>query len=187
MKKAYVFTVAITLCVLLLCGCQEPAASPESTSKPASTAAPEPVAESVSEPADVPAPEPAAEPLKPISGSQIRDGRYSVTVKSDSSMFRIVDALLTVEDGEMTATLTMSGQGYGMLYMGTGEEALADTEESYIHFVTDAEGAKTFTVPVAALDKETDCAAWSIKKEEWYDRVLIFESAGIPADAITME
>ncbi len=28
-----------------------------------------------------------------------------------------------------------------------------------------------------------DCAAWSIRKEKWYDRVLVFESALIPAEA----
>ena len=43
--------------------------------------------------------------------------------------------------------------------------------------------AKTFTVPIEALDQETDCAAWSIRKEKWYDRVLVFESAQIPAEA----
>lgn len=101
-------------------------------------------------------------------------------------MFRVVDARLTVDDGAMWAVLTMSGQGYGMLYMGTGEEALSDSEDAYIPFVLDEEGSKTFTVPVAALNQEIDCDAWSVKKT-WYDRVLVFASDGIPADAITGE
>ena len=83
--------------------------------------------------------------------------------------------------------MTMSGQGYGMVYMGTGEEALADDESASIPFVMSESGGKTFTVPVEALNVEHDCAAWSIKKEKWYDRVLVFESGLIPADAITME
>ena len=121
----------------------------------------------------------------PVLGSQILDGTYPIEVKSSSSMFRIVDAQLTVAEGVMTAVLTLSGTGYGKLYMGTGEEALADTEESYIPFIEDEEGAYTYEVPVEALDVDTDVAAWSIRKETWYDRVLVFESALIPAEAIT--
>ena len=32
----------------------------------------------------------------------------------------------------------------------------------------------------------TACAAWSIRKEQWYDRTLVFESAGVDlrADAL---
>lgn len=123
--------------------------------------------------------------LEPIYGDQIADGTYSITVDSSSSMFRVVNCDLTVENGKMTAVMTMSGQGYGKLYMGTGEQALEAGEEEYIPFELDSEGAKTFTVPVEALNMETDCAAWSIKKESWYDRVLVFRSEGVPDSAIT--
>jgi hypothetical protein len=122
--------------------------------------------------------------LNPISADQIKDGVYEIDVDSSSSMFRVVKCELTVENGEMNAVMTMSGQGYGKLYMGTGEEALKDSEDTYIPFVLDEEGAKTFTVPVEALDKEIDCAAWSIKKEQWYDRILVFKADTIPADAL---
>ena len=87
-------------------------------------------------------------------------------------------------DNAMKAIMTMSGSGYGMVYMGTGKEALLDTEENYIPFVLNEEGAKTFTVPVEALDMELDCAAWSIRKKKWYDRTLIFQSDDLPADAL---
>ena len=30
---------------------------------------------------------------------------------------------------------------------------------------------------------EIDCAAWSIRKEKWYDRVLIFQSDTLPEEA----
>ena len=87
----------------------------------------------------------------------------------------------------MQVCMTMGGQGYGFLYMGTGEEAIQDSEDIYIPFVMDEEGAKTFTVPVEALNVETDCAAWSIRKEKWYDRILVFMSDMLPAEAYIAE
>lgn len=107
------------------------------------------------------------------------EGKYFIDVDSSSTMFRVVSAVLTVENGEMTADLTLSGQGYGYLYMGTGEEAKQASAEEYIGYTEGADGAYTYTVPVAALDQEIDCAAWSIKKEAWYDRVLVFRSETI--------
>lgn len=144
-------------------------------------------AEPAPEEAPQPAPTTEEAPLVPIPASQILDGTYEITVDSSSSMFRVVRCVLTVEGDAMTAAMTMSGQGYGFVYLGTGEEALQDTEDTYVPFILDAEGAKTFTVPIEALDQETDCAAWSIRKEKWYDRVLVFESAQIPAEALTLE
>jgi hypothetical protein len=125
--------------------------------------------------------------LMPIHASSLKDGSYLITVDSSSSMFRVVKCELIVENDAMKAIMTMSGHGYGMVYMGTGEEALLDTEENYIPFVLDEEGAKTFTVPVEALNMELDCAAWSIRKEKWYDRTLIFQSDELPADALIVE
>lgn len=123
------------------------------------------------------------ESVKPVFAKDIKDGTYEITVDSSASMFRVVKCLLVVEGGRMYAVMTMSGQGYGMVYMGKGEAALADTEDKYIPFVLDENGAKTFTVPVKSLNTETDCAAWSIKKEKWYDRVLVFQSTQLPDDA----
>ena len=53
-----------------------------------------------------------------------------------------------------------------------------------IPFEEDADGSHHFTVPVEALDKELDCAAFSKKKEKWYDRVLVFRADSLPADAL---
>ncbi len=127
------------------------------------------------------------EKLEPIYGSQIKDGTYSIEVSSSSSMFQVVDAQLTVAGGKMSAVLTLSGTGYEKLYMGTGEEALADTDDKCIYFVKNAEGKYTYKVPVAALNQDVNCAAWSIKKQQWYDRVLVFQSTLIPKDAISAE
>lgn len=132
--------------------------------------------------AEIPAKE---EKTAPVYGNQIEDGIYPIDVSSSSSMFRIIDAQLLVENGEMQAVLTLSGKGYGKLYMGTGEEALADTEDHTIPFEENEEGNYTYTVPVPALNQEIDCTAWSIKKEKWYDRVLVFQSDRIPEEALS--
>ncbi len=122
-----------------------------------------------------------------IYGSELNDGVYNISVKSSSSMFRIINCDLNVSDGEMTAELTLSGKGYEKLFMGTGDEALKSDDESFIHFTENSEGKYIYTVPVEALDKEIDCAAWSIKKQKWYDRVLVFESDGLPEDAFAKD
>lgn len=101
-------------------------------------------------------------------------------------MFRVVDAQLTVKDGEMRAVLTLSGDGYEKLYPGTAKEADADSdvESKSAYFVEDENSAYTYEIPVEALDMETDICAWSIRKEKWYDRVLVFQSDLIPEEAI---
>lgn len=121
--------------------------------------------------------------MVPVTADEIKDGTYEVEVESSSSMFRIVKAELTVCDGSMNAVLTLSGNGYLKLFMGTGEEAVAADESQYIGYEEDADGSRTYTVPVEALDQEIDCAAYSKRKEKWYDRTLVFDAASLPADA----
>ena len=168
---------AIFLAVLLLTGC---GAQPEETTVP-------PTTETV--PATTEAIETVPEETEPpvIYADQLVDGSYEIEVDSSASMFRVVKCVLTVENGTMTAAMTMSGQGYGYVYMGTSKEADQETEENFIPFELDENGGKVFTVPVEALNMELDCAAWSIRKEKWYDRVLVFESALLPAEAFAAE
>lgn len=123
--------------------------------------------------------------MVPITGDQVKDGEYDVEVKSSSSMFKITDCKLTVKDGEMTAVLTMSGTGYSQLFMGTGEEAVKADESAYIQAV-DADGKCTFEIPVKALDEAIDCAAFSKKKEKWYDRKLAFLASSL-GDAVSVD
>ena len=53
------------------------------------------------------------------------DGLYSISVSSSTKMFKVVDCALRVEDGRMTAVLTLSGTGYGYVFAGTSAEAEA--------------------------------------------------------------
>ena len=167
---------AIFLICLLLTGC---GAQPEETTVPPTTEA-IPATEATET-----VPEETEPPV--IYADQIADGTYEIEVDSNASMFRVVKCILTVENGSMTAAMTMSGQGYGYVYMGTRKEAELDTEENFIPFELDENGGKVFTVPVEALNMELDCAAWSIRKETWYDRVLVFESGLLPEAAYKVE
>lgn len=127
------------------------------------------------------------EGMEPVSGDQLKDGTYEVTVDSSSSMFQVEACTLTVEEGEITAVMTMGGTGYLYLYMGTGEEAAAAGEADYIPFVATESGKHTYTVPVEALDKGISCAAFSRRKEMWYDRVLLFRADSLPAEAFAAQ
>ena len=123
------------------------------------------------------------EGMEPVYGTALKDGVYAVTVDSSSSMFKITACELTVENGEMTAVMHMGGTGYLKVFLGTGEEAAAAEEDACIPFTEEADGTHSFTVPVEALDQGISCAAFSKKKEMWYDRTLVFRADSLPLDA----
>ena len=126
-------------------------------------------------PSPNPMPDPEPTPT-PTPEATVANGIYSMGVTSSSSMFKVVDCILTAKDGKMSAVLTLSGTGYGYLYMGTKEEAASADQSSWIPYQVNKEGKYTYTVPVEALDKEIAVAAYSIKKGIWYDRTLTFQS-----------
>ena len=121
--------------------------------------------------------------MVPIGCDSLVEGTYPVTVASSSSMFSIESAELTVEEDHTYATLTMKGTGYLYLFMGTPEEAVNAGEKEYLPFAENAEGVHTFTIPVEALDKGIDCAAFSKRKEKWYARTLVVRSDSLPLSA----
>lgn len=140
---------------------------------PEETSTPEPSPEPTPSPNPMPNPEPTPTPTPEAT---VANGIYSMDVTSSSSMFKVVDCILTAKDGKMSAVLTLSGTGYGYLYMGTKEEAASADQSSWIPYQVNEEGKYTYTVPVEALDKEIAVAAYSIKKGIWYDRTLTFRS-----------
>lgn len=140
---------------------------------PEETSTPEPSPEPIPSPNPMPNPEPTPTPTPEAT---VANGIYSMDVTSSSSMFKVVDCILTAKDGKMSAVLTLSGTGYGYLYMGTKEEAASADQSSWIPYQVNEEGKYTYTVPVEALDKEIAVAAYSIKKGIWYDRTLTFQS-----------
>lgn len=140
---------------------------------PEETSTPEPSPEPTPSPNPMPNPEPTPTPTPEAT---VANGIYSMDVTSSSSMFKVVDCILTAKDGKMSAVLTLSGTGYGYLYMGTKEEAASADQSSWIPYQVNEEGKYTYTVPVETLDKEIAVAAYSIKKGIWYDRTLTFQS-----------
>lgn len=123
------------------------------------------------------------EGMVPVYGDSLKDGVYPVVVSCSSSMFKITQCLLTVENGKMTAELYMSGKSYLNVFMGTGAEAVAAREADYIPYEETAEGVHTFTIPVEALDMGISCAAYSKNKQMWYDRTLLFRVDSLPLEA----
>ena len=109
---------------------------------------------------------------------QVSDGSYKANVTSSSSMFKVTDCILTSKNGEMTAKITLSGTGYDYLYVGTSAEAAAD-KSKWIPYVVDKNGMYTYTIPVSLLDTGISVAAFSHKKQVWYDRTLTFASVGM--------
>lgn len=121
--------------------------------------------------------------LIPVYAEDIENGTYDVNVESSSSMFRIQRAELTVSDSEMTVSLTIGSTSYLKLFPGTAEEAAASTEDQYIGYTESGDGV-VFQLPVEALDQTFFCAAFSAKKEMWYDRSLLIRADSLPAEAL---
>ena len=107
------------------------------------------------------------------------DGLYTIGVTSSSNMFKVVQCVLHVEDDTITAVLTLSGQGYGYLYVGTGEEANAAPKSEWVPFVVDADGAYTYAIVIPKLDTDLAVAAYSTRYSKWYERTLNFQSGSL--------
>lgn len=124
------------------------------------------------------------EGMQPIAGSKVKDGTYDIQAEASSPFFKIKSAKLTVSNGKMTAAIELDSKSYPLVYMGTAKDAAAAPASDYIEFNGDS---WTFTVPVEALDAEVDCAAWSKRRKQWYDRKLMFYAATLPADALLVD
>ena len=124
------------------------------------------------------------EGMQPITGDKVKDGTYEIQAESTSPFFKIKSCTLTVENGQMSAAIGLDSKSYPLIYMGTAEQAAAAPANDYIEFDGNA---WTFTVPVEALDAEIDCAAYSKRKKQWYDRKLLFYAATLPTDALLVE
>ena len=111
-----------------------------------------------------------------IAESAPADGLYSIGVSSNAKMFKVTDCILRVEDGKMTAVLTMSGSGYGYLYQGTSAQADAAPVENWTPCFDNTDGKHRFAIEIPFLDGEMPMASWSVRYEKWYDRTLQFFS-----------
>jgi hypothetical protein len=67
------------------------------------------------------------------------------------------------------------------MFAGTAEEAAKSEDTVPLQELEDGRG--TFSFPIEALDTEVSAAAFSVKKQKWYDRTLLFEAASLPDEA----
>ncbi|MFR5027248.1 MAG: hypothetical protein ACLTC3_14540 [Evtepia gabavorous] len=125
MKKCIMCLAAALLLTMAGCGAQ-PKESKQAVADQSDMAQPQEV---------------VTEGMEPVYASQLKEGEYSVTVDSSSSMFQIVSCTLTVKDGAMTAKMTMGGTGYLKVFLGTGEEAAAADEADCIAYEETATGS----------------------------------------------
>lgn len=129
-----------------------------------------------------------ADGMVEVTGDQVADGTYDVLVETDTQMFNIIDCQLTVEDGTMSAVITLSGDGYQWLYMGTGEEAAAADSSDYIDYVEDDQGRYTYDIgEVPSLNTNVSICSYSKRREQWYDHDIIFVAGTLPTDALSSD
>lgn len=119
--------------------------------------------------------------MTPIYGRDIIDGTYLVDVVSNSKYFKISEAKLVAKNGKLKAQITIPSMSYLYVYMGTSAEAAKD-EDHWIDF-KEVDECTVFTIPVEALNKEIDCAAYSKSRKKWYDRKIVFDASSLPEGA----
>lgn len=124
--------------------------------------------------------------MVPIYGRDIADGTYEIKVHSSSPYFRIAKAILTVNGDEMTARFTIPSMSYLYVYPGTRKEASEADEAEWIGF-EEENHQTTFTFPVPALNAELECAAYSKRRKMWYSRILVFDAASLPKEALAFD
>lgn len=130
------------------------------------------------------------------------DGIYSTTAETGASMFKVVGVKLTVKNGKMSAVITLSGEGYDYLYMGTATDAATHTGNWIKYsgsaaYTLDGETktGRTYEIPVSTLDTPLTIASHSERQKKWYDRTVTISSKnlkktgdipaeGTPADGI---
>lgn len=116
----------------------------------------------------------------------LADGDYKIEVSTGETMFKVVDAVLKVKDGKMTAVVTLSGTGYTYLYAGQVNDSNTDVldtvaEEDRIPvkaIVTNDEGKEQaqYEIPVASLDTPLAFGSFSANKQVWYARTMTFKA-----------
>ena len=124
--------------------------------------------------------------MVPVYARDLEEGTWPVEVESTSVYFRIPEAFLTVKDGSMTARFRIQSMSYQYVYPGSAEEAEQASEEEWIGY-EEEDGSTVFTIPVEALDAEIPCAAFSRKKQVWYDRMLVFDASSLPEGTVKID
>ena len=108
----------------------------------------------------------------------LTDGTYQVNAEAGGKMFRVTDCVMTVKNGQMTAAVTLSGQGYNRIYLGDVNNA-SDDEKNWILPDSLLAEQYTFQIPVEKLDEVMTIAVHTTKSNKWDTRTLTFHSEGM--------
>ena len=110
----------------------------------------------------------------------------TIAYVSSSQYFSITEAELTKSGDRMQALITISSTSYSYVYQGTAAEAAAADRSEWIP-ADESTGYGRFTVDVEALNSEMPCAAYSKKKDKWYDRNIAFIASSLPSEALRIK
>ena len=124
--------------------------------------------------------------MLPVYPQDIEDGTYDVEARSDSTYFKMQDAVLTVKDGEMKLRFAIHSLSYLYVYEGTAKEARHSEESTWIER-TEEDSESIFEISVDALNKEIPCAAYSKARKRWYGRNIVIYADSLPEDALKIE
>ena len=111
------------------------------------------------------------EKVEPTEKKTLKDGTYKVKATTDRKMFYLypkesnpAEIILVKKNGKMTATITLTGEGYDYVYMGTPAQAKKAGKSKWIKAKI-VNGYYTFTIPVSELDKKLPLTPHSSKYE----------------------
>lgn len=114
---------------------------------------------------------------------KLKDGTYKIRTEVTGKMFYIYPrdasvhySIITVMNGKIKATITLNGQGYDYVYMGTESQAKKASKSSWIKYKA-KNGFYSYTIPVSKLDTKLNISAHSRNYNKWYgDRTIKFYS-----------
>ena len=124
--------------------------------------------------------------MTPISASEVKNGSFDIMVLSSSRFFKPELSSITSKDGELAALVNMKSKSYKYVYLGTAEEASKADESQLIPVTIDGEHSH-FEIPLKSLNSDVPCAAFSIKRQKWYNRNIVFDASSLPDKALNFK
>ena len=124
--------------------------------------------------------------MTPISASEVKNGSFDIMVLSSSRFFKLELSSITSKDGELTALVNIKSKSYKYVYLGTAEEASKADESKLIPVTIDGEHSH-FEIPLKSLNSDVPCAAFSIKRQKWYNRNIVFDASSLPDKALNFK
>ena len=125
--------------------------------------------------------------MLPIYSQDVAEGTYLIDIISSTDNFQPAEASLTVQDGEMSADVTVIGTPYEALWTGTADEASTSSEDEQIPFQLNADIGYTYTIPVSALDREIVISGLDGASGKWEEFTILADASSLPEDALLLE